>query len=147
MEEHSKPYDAYCSAVQFGKHVPDGQELIAQRGAYLSHVGVVDVGCDLDCSPVTCCCAGFGCCRQKIGGTHDSIAFLNAGGTIVFRDLKSGEKVVVDSRSVVAIEKDVQLGITFNGRCCTIFCGGEGCCSTTLEGPGKVFMQVRSVLS
>jgi len=101
-------------------------------------------GCDLDCSPTTCCCAGLGCCRQKISGTQDSIAFLNAGGTIVYRDLQAGETITVDSRSVVALEKEVELGITSNGRFCTCLCGGEGCFSTTLTGPGKVFMQVRS---
>lgn len=99
-------------------------------------------GCDLDASPTTCCCAGFGCCRQKIEGTTDSIAFLNAGGTILYRDLQPDEVITVDTRSVVAIEQDVTLGITPNGRFCTCLCGGEGCFSTTLTGPGKVFMQV-----
>jgi hypothetical protein len=32
------------SRVQFGKHIPDDEYLIAQPGAYLSHVGDVDVG-------------------------------------------------------------------------------------------------------
>ena len=93
---------------------------------------------------MTCCCAGFGCLRQKISGDKDSIAFLNAGGTILYRDLAEGEVVTVDTRSVVAIEKDITLGITPNGKFCTCLFGGEGCFSTTLTGPGKVFMQVRS---
>lgn len=101
------------------------------------------VGCDLDSGCATACCAGFGCCRQKISGTKDSVAFLAAGGTIMYRQLKDGETVTVDSRSVVAMEESVSLGITSNGQCSMMLCGGEGCCSTTLTGPGKVFMQVR----
>jgi hypothetical protein len=170
------PFSPY-SRVQFGKHIPDDEYLIAQPGAYLSHVGDVDVGtfsmisspcaflvlfeldcvlltsclnffgqflgCDFDPSPATCCCAGFGCLRQKVSGSRDSVAFLNAGGTILFRDLKENETVVVDSRSVVAMAQSVTLGIRSNGRFCTCLFGGEGCCSTTLTGPGKIFMQVR----
>ena len=108
----------------------------------MTHLGNVQVGCDLDCSLVTCCCAGFGPCRQKISGASDDIVFLAAGGTLIYRKLEPNEQVIVDTRSVVAIEESVQLGITPNGQFCTCCCGGEGCFSTTLTGPGKVFLQV-----
>jgi uncharacterized protein (AIM24 family) len=136
-------FPAKIVPIQFGRHVAEDHALITQGGAYMSHLGDVDVGCDLDCSPSTCCCAGFGCCRQKITGSTESIAFLAAGGTLVFRQLEPNETITVDTRSVVAMEDSVTLGITSNGRFCTCLCGGEGCCSTTLTGPGKVFMQVR----
>jgi uncharacterized protein (AIM24 family) len=55
--------------------------------------------------------------------------------------LKTGETIIVDSRSVVAIESTIELGLVSNGRCCTCCLGGEGCFSTTLTGPGKIFMQ------
>lgn len=102
-------------------------------------------GCDLDVSPATCCCAGMGCLRQKMSGSEPSIAFLNAGGTIVYRSLQEGETVTVDTNSLLALESGVYLGITPNGRCGTMLCGGESCFSTTVTGPGKVFMQVRTV--
>jgi uncharacterized protein (AIM24 family) len=108
----------------------------------MTHLGDVEIGCDLDCSITTCCCAGLGCCRQKITASDDSIAFLAAGGTLVFRHLKDDETITVDSRSVVAMEDTVTLGITPNGRCCTCLFGGEGIFSTTLTGPGRVYMQV-----
>lgn len=103
------------------------------------------MGCDLDCSYATCLCAGFGCFRQKITGADDSIAFLAAGGTVVYAQLEAGETITVDTKSVLAIEDTVELGITSNGRMCslTCCCGGEGIFSTTLTGPGRVYMQVR----
>ena len=104
-------------------------------------------GCDFDCSLKTCCCAGFGCFRQKISGARDSVLFIASGGTPIFKQLKEGETVTVDSRSVTMIENTVTLGITPNGRICMCCFGGEGCCSTTLTGPGKIFMQVSEVLS
>lgn len=103
-------------------------------------------GCDLDLSPVTFCCAGLGCLRQKISGSEPSIAFLNAGGTIVYKSLQAGETITVDTTSLIAMESDIQMGITPNGKCCTMAFGGECCFSTTLTGPGKVFMQVRVCL-
>jgi uncharacterized protein (AIM24 family) len=140
-------FPAKILPVKFGSHVASGRALILQPGAYLAELGDVDVGCDLDCSITTCCCAGLGLCRQKLTGSDNSIAFLNAGGTIVYRNLKSGETITVDSGSVVGFEDTVELGITFNGKmcgCCTCCCGGEGCCSTTMSGPGKVYMQSMS---
>lgn len=107
-----------------------------------THPAFFTAACDLDCSLPTCCCAGFGCCRQKITGGTDSVAFLSAGGTVVYRQLKEGETITVDSRSVVAMEEGVTLGIAPNGRFCMCCFGGEGCFSTTLTGPGKVFLQV-----
>jgi Mitochondrial biogenesis AIM24 len=97
---------------------------------------VFSVDCDLDCQPTICCCAGFGACRQKLKGTDGSIAFLSAGGTIVYRKLAAGEKVTVDTRSIVAMEDSVSLGVMWNGYC-TCCCGGESCYSATLTGPGK----------
>jgi hypothetical protein len=61
----------------------------------------------------------------------------------VYRNLKDGERIVVDTASVVAIEESIVLGVAPNGRCGMCCFGGEGCCATTLTGPGKVFLQVR----
>lgn len=117
--------------------------MIAQAGSYMSELGDVDVGCDLDCSLRTCLCAGLGLCRQKITGADESIAFLAAGGTIVYKNIKAGETVTIDTNSVVAYEDSIELGITPNGKLCTCICGGEGCFSTTMTGPGRIYLQVR----
>jgi uncharacterized protein (AIM24 family) len=110
----------------------------------MTELGDVEVGCDLDCGLSTCCCAGFGFCRQKLSGSEDSIAFVAAGGTVVYKHLQEGETVIVDTGSIVGFEDTVQMGIQFNGRFCTCCCGGEGCFSATLTGPGRVYMQSMS---
>ncbi|GAX19566.1 hypothetical protein FisN_19Hh144 [Fistulifera solaris] len=137
-------FPAKIMPLQFGKHISPDTSLIAQKGVYLSHVGDVTVGCDMDTSPITCCCAGLGCFRQKITGTTPSLAFLNAGGTIVYKQLHDQETITVDTTSIIAMEETVQMGIVPNGRCCTMAFGGECCFSTTLTGPGKVFLQSMS---
>jgi len=134
-------YPAKIVPIKFGVNADAGSSIIAQPGSYMTQIGDVKVGHDCDCGPRTCCCAGFGVCRQKISGSEDSIAFVTAGGTIVYKELGEDETIIVDSGSVLAHDETVQLGITPNGRFCTFLCGGEGCCSTTLSGPGKVWMQ------
>jgi len=137
-------FPAKVIPIKFGSHVESGRNLIAKAGSYMSELGDVDVGCDLDCSPTTCCCAGLGCCRQKLSGTEGSIAFLNAGGTIVYKRLKEGETITIDTNSVVGFEDSADLGCRFNGRIGTCCFGGEGCFSTTLTGPGRVYLQSMS---
>lgn len=78
---------------------------------------------------------------RKVTGTHPSHACFLDSGTVVTKELDANETVIVDSGSVLAYDSGVALGITPNGKCCTCCCGGEGCCSTTLTGPGKVWMQ------
>lgn len=73
-------YPAKVMPIKFGTHLQPGNALIAQGGSAMSQLGDVDVGCDLDCGLSTCCCAGLGCCRQKVTGESDSIVFLAAGG-------------------------------------------------------------------
>ena len=137
-------FPAKILPIKFGTTTPPGATIIAQGGAIMSQMGDVDVDCHRDCNCATCCCAGLGCCRQKITASDDSIAFLAVGGTVVYKVLKDGETIIVDSNSVVAFEDTVELGIRSNGRFCTCCCGGEGCFSTTLTGPGQIWMQSMS---
>jgi len=137
-------FPAKVIPIKFGTHVESGRNLIAQSGSYMSELGDVNVGCNLDCGIATCCCAGLGLCRQKLSGSDGSIAFLNAGGTIVYKHLKEGETVTVDSGSVVGYEDSAHLGIRFNGKIGTCCFGGEGCFSTTITGPGRVYLQSMS---
>jgi uncharacterized protein (AIM24 family) len=102
----------------------------------------VFAACDFDSSPTTACCSGMGCCRQKMTGEDSSVVFVAGGGTIVYRRLEANETIIVDTRSILGFEDTVTVGITPNGRCCTCLFGGECCFSTTLTGPGKIFMQV-----
>jgi len=138
-------FPAKVIPIKFGTHVEPGRNLIAKSGSYMSELGDVDVGCNLDCNPVSCCCAGLGCCRQNLSGSDGSIAFLNAGGTIVYKHLKEGETITIDSGSVVGFEDSAGLGVRFNGNIGTCCFGGEGCFSTTLTGPGRVYLQSMSV--
>ena len=117
------------------------KHLITKRGAYMAALGEADVTCDLNCTSAGFC-GGLGCFRQNIRG--DGVAFLAAGGTILTKKLKEGEKIRIDTDSIVAYEETLKFGINFAGNCCAICFGGEGCFNTSVEGPGLVVLQSMS---
>ena len=73
--------------------------------------------------------------RQVLKG--DGIAFIGAMGVITHKVLAPGEKLIVDTNSVVAWEETVEYGVKKNsGGLCMCCCGGEGFFSTQLTGSG-----------
>lgn len=141
-------FPAKVIPLVFGGDVKPGSSVIAKPGALMAQLGDVDVGCNIDSNPLTCCCAGLGLCRQKLNrtsGGNPGMVFLNAGGTIVMKDLGVDETVTVDGGSVLAYEDTVQLGVVYAGRCFTCCFGGEGFFNTTMKGPGKIYMQSMNI--
>lgn len=117
------------------------KRLIAKRGAYMSAMGNADITCDLNCTSAGCC-GGLGICRQNIRG--DGVVFLAAGGTILTKKLKEGEKIRIDTDAIVGYEESLKFGINFSGNLCAMCFGGEGCFNTSVEGPGLVILQSMS---
>jgi uncharacterized protein (AIM24 family) len=73
-------YPAKIIPIKFGVNADSNSSIVAQPGSYMTQLGNVKVGYELDCSPRTCCCAGFGLCRQTLSGPDNSIVFVSAGG-------------------------------------------------------------------
>ena len=85
------------------------------------------------------CFGGQGFILNELRGS--STIFLNAGGTIVRKELKPKESIVVDTYSVVAFDKTVKYTVQKSGGLSVVFCGGEGVFSTKFTGPGSVWIQ------
>jgi len=135
-------FPAKIIPIQFGQDIKAGSSLIGKGGVFMSQLGDVDVGYNVDCNFLRCCCGGLGACRQKLSG--DGLAFLAAGGTIVEKELGPDEIIFVDGGSIVAHEDTVKLGLAPSGAFCMCCLGGEGCFFTKLMGPGKVWLQSMS---
>ena len=60
------------------------------------------------------------------------------------KELGPGEKIVVDTESVVAWSETIELSVKAAGGCCACACGGEGMFNTVLTGPGVVYFQSMS---
>jgi len=82
---------------------------------------------------------GEGFIMQKIEG--DGMAFLHASGTIVTKQLKSGEILKVDTGCLVGFSTDVHYDIEFVGGITNTVFGGEGMFFANLTGPGTVAIQ------
>ena len=76
---------------------------------------------------------------EKISGSD--WAFLNAGGTILEKELQQGEKIVLDSHALVAFTEGCTMDIQRVGSATAMCCGGQGLFNTTVTGPGKVWVQ------
>lgn len=115
-----------------------------KRGAFMAGDETVRVRPKLlpAASCLACCCGGMKPIIQGVSGT--GIALINAGGTVVKKSLQPGEKILIDTESVVAFQDSVGYDVQTVGGCFTCCLGGEGCFSTELTGPGDVYLQSMS---
>lgn len=87
---------------------------------------------------LACCFSGLDLVMQKVDGP--TWAFLNAHGTILQKVLGPGERIVVDTQSVVALDPTVTVDVRCAGEGCNCCFLGEGAFNTVLEGPGLVVL-------
>ena len=116
-----------------------GGTLICQKEAFLCAAKGVSVGIAFQKKIGVGLFGGEGFIMQKLEG--DGMAFLHAGGTIVKKELESGQSLRVDTGCIVALEPTVHYDIQFVGGVKSAIFGGEGFFFATLKGPGKVWLQ------
>ncbi|GAB3339398.1 TIGR00266 family protein [Marilutibacter aestuarii] len=130
------PYPGTVLAMKLDEH---GGRLICQKDSFLAGARGVSLGIHLQRKILTGLFGGEGFIMQKIEG--DGWVFVHAGGTIVERELKAGERLDVDTGCVVAFHDSVDMDIQRVGGIKSMLFGGEGMFLATLKGPGKVWLQ------
>jgi uncharacterized protein (TIGR00266 family) len=113
--------------------------LICQKDSFLCAAKGVSIGIHLQKKILTGLFGGEGFIMQKLEG--DGMVFVHAGGTVVERQLSSGDVLDVDTGCIVALEHSVKFDIRQAGNIKTALFGGEGLFFATLQGPGKVWLQ------
>lgn len=116
-----------------------GQELIAEKGAYLCSDASVDIGVRLVKKIGAGFFGGEGILLQKILGP--GTVLLHAAGDLIEYNLKSGERLDVDTEHIVAFDSTVDYDIRRVGGIKTTVFGGQGIFLAQLTGPGKVVLQ------
>ncbi|MCP4747240.1 MAG: TIGR00266 family protein [Desulfobacteraceae bacterium] len=116
-----------------------GGTLICQKDSFLCAAKGVSVGIHFQRKILTGLFGGEGFIMQKLEG--DGMAFMHAGGSVIDRQLKSGEVLHVDTGCIVAFEPSVGFNIQQAGGIKTSLFGGEGLFFATLKGPGKIWLQ------
>lgn len=117
----------------------DGNEFIAQKDAFLCAEDGVEISVAFQKKLGAIFFGGEGFILERLTG--NGYVFIHACGDFVEIDLKEGEKIKVDTGSVVGWEATVDYDIQRVKGIKTIFFGGEGLFLTTLTGPGKVLLQ------
>ena len=114
-------------------------KLICQKDCFLCAARGVSIGIAFQRKILTGLFGGEGFIMQKLEG--DGQVFLHAGGTVVERELGSGEVIHIDTGCVVAYEATVDFNIEQAGNIKTALFGGEGLFFAVLRGPGTIWLQ------
>jgi uncharacterized protein (AIM24 family) len=121
-------------AVEIGA----GATFVAQKGAFVA--SEIGVKIEIALQKVG---AGFfggeGFILQRFTG--NGTVFLSIDGSTVLYDLAPGEKLIVDTNAFAAAESTVSVDVQMVKGLGNIVAGGEGMFSTTVTGPGKVWLQ------
>ena len=115
------------------------QTLICQKSAFLCAAKGVNIDLYLQKKLGAGLFGGEGFIMQKLTG--DGVVFLNAGGTIIKKQLAEGEVIKIDTGCLVAMSETVDYDVALQNDIKNGLLGGEGLFLATLKGPGEVWLQ------
>ncbi len=116
-----------------------GGELLCQKSAFLCAAKGVAVEIAFQKKLGVGLFGGEGFILQRLRG--DGYVFVHAGGTIIERELKPGEKMRIDTGCIAALQSGVDYDIEFVGGIKNTLFGGEGIFFASVTGPGRVWLQ------
>lgn len=82
---------------------------------------------------------GEGFIMQKLTG--QGVAFVELDGFVKVYELEAGEKMIIDTGYLAAMDSTVSMDIKAVGNLKDMVFGGEGLFHTVVTGPGKVYLQ------
>ncbi len=116
-----------------------GGTILCQKDSFLCSASSVEIKMEWTRKIGSGFFGGEGFVLQRLSG--EGFVFLQAGGTLLERDLKEGETLQIDTGSLVAMQPTIKFEVQFVGGFKNILFGGEGLFLTKLTGPGKLFLQ------
>lgn len=116
-----------------------GGTLICQKDAFLCAARGVALGIYFQQRLSVGFFGGEGFVMQRLDG--DGMAFVHAGGTVVKRELRPGQTLLVDTGCIVALTPSVNFEIQYVGKVKTALFGGEGLFLAKVTGPGTLWLQ------
>lgn len=119
--------------------VGGGREFFAQKDAFLCAENGVEMDMAFQKKFGAGLFGGEGFILQRYFGQGS--VFIHACGDFIEMDLQAGQRIKVDTGSVVGWDAGVQFSIERAGGIKTSLFGGEGLFVTTLTGPGKIILQ------
>lgn len=117
--------------------------IIAQKTSFLAATEGVNMDIYLQQRAATGFFGGEGFLMQRYSGS--GYAWLEIDGSVQERELAAGEKLIVDSGYVAAMEATCSMEIQTVKGFTNVLLGGEGLFNTVVTGPGKVWLQTMPI--
>ena len=132
------------SAAYPGKILPIdlagmGGSFICQKNAFLCAAQGIEIEVSFTKRFGAGLFGGEGFILQNLQG--DGLAFIQAGGTLIERELADGESLFIDTGCLVGFSPSVQYDIQMVGGFKNKLFGGEGLFLARMTGPGRVWLQ------
>ena len=138
-EEDGEIAIASCFPGTIGAmEIKPGESLIAQDSAYLANFGEVSMSIFFQKKISSGLFGGKGFIMQKFSG--DGIVFLEFDGSVSEYTLEEGERKIIDTGYLVAMEGTCKLEVFLIKGVKNVIFGGEGLFNAVVTGPGKVYI-------
>ncbi len=118
--------------------IKPGESLIAQDSAYLANYGEVNMSIFFQKKISSGLFGGKGFIMQKFSG--DGVVFLEFDGSVSEYYLEEGERKIIDTGYLVAMEGTCKLEVVIIKGIKNVIFGGEGLFNAVVTGPGKVYI-------
>ncbi len=119
--------------------IENGRGFIAQKGAFLAAEKGVELSLFFRKKFGAGLVGGEGFIMQKLSG--NGMAFIEIDGSLIIKDLKPGEQLIVSTGYVAGMDDTVAMDVKTVGGVKNALFGGEGIFNTVLTGPGRVYLQ------
>ena len=131
----SAPYPGNIVALDMAKY---GQHVTCQKDAFLCAALGTKIDIAFNRRLGTGLFGGEGFILQTLEG--DGMAFIQAGGTVIKKEL-NGERLRVDTGCLVGFSGNISYDIERAGNLKSMVFGGEGLFLATLQGTGTLWLQ------
>lgn len=123
--------------------ITPSKSIIVQKGGFLAAQEGVDLSIHYKKKIGASLFGGEGIVMQKISG--NGIAFVEIDGHAIDYDLAPGEKKILDTGYLVAMDETCTMEIVTVPGVKNMLFGGEGIFNTVVTGPGRITVQTMPV--
>lgn len=124
--------------------VAPGKEIIVQKSGFLASEVGVQLSVYFNQKIKAGLFGGEGFIMQRLSGQGK--AFVEIDGYCKVFELRPGEKMLIDSGYLAAMETTCSMDVkTVTGGLKSMVFGGEGLFNTEVTGPGKVYLQTQPI--
>ncbi len=122
--------------------IEPGKEMIVQKSGFLASEATIELSLFFQKKIASGLFGGEGFIMQQLSGKGK--AFVEIDGHCKVYELKAGEKLLIDTGYLAAMESTCSMDVKpVSGGLKSMVFGGEGIFNTEVTGPGKIYLQTQ----